>query len=158
VNKQRVVALVAGVVLTAPFALLPSGTATSATGACSGRLVYSDSFALQSDPSTKLFELDVYWNASSGTNCAKAVHLGPTWGQSAYTEVEIEECAETTPGPCHAIAKARDARDYRYYAGPVSVPGRGHCMVAAALLIWNGLPYGLDTRPNHHGTVGSHCG
>ncbi|EFH87796.1 hypothetical protein [Ktedonobacter racemifer] len=116
---------------------------------------------IESDPilngSTKIGELDIYYNSSTGWNCAKTVALGSAYGVPKAMGVLIVTCANTTPSrSCNTAGQTLDIDQgtYSYYAGPVGVYGKGHCIAAA------GSIYGsvLDNTGYRVGTGASHCG
>jgi hypothetical protein len=109
--------------------------------------------------STKIGEFDVYYNSSTGYNCAYLWSAGPSWGVSKDMYVEIDACAQTSPGPaCSIIASDADPGsppypNYSYYAGPVGVYAPGHCIQAQAHMAWNGYLITANTSPSM-----GHCG
>ena len=73
--------------------------------------------------------------------------------------VELFVCAQTRPGhTCTPIASSSDPATgsdwrktgmFKYYAGPVTVPGRGHCILAHGFLYWKGTTYTMSTVAVH---------
>jgi hypothetical protein len=100
-------------------------------------------------------ELDVYYNSATGYNCAYTQGLGQARGTSTVKKVRIYSCTATKPGNnCGPHLSAMvDEGDYLYYAGPVGVNGKGHCIVAVGFISWKGQDYSVETNP----FVG-HCG
>ena len=135
---------------------VPAQPATSGPCASLGSLIISDPIK---DGGTTLGELDVYYNGSTGYNCAYTKSGGPTWGVSKRMEVWLFSCAETTPGNfCTHKSLDFDLGQYSYYAGPVYVSARGHCIQAMGGIEWGGTPnngynYQVWTSPD-----ASHCG
>lgn len=103
-------------------------------------------------------ELDIWWDAAHGSNCAEMVHRGAAYGHAAFTEVDLYTCATDTPGQfCSPLGQgtpysASDQGGYSYYAGPVSVLAAGHCIYAVGYLNWGGGSYGIQTSTSDSGT------
>jgi hypothetical protein len=140
VRRVAVPALVATLLLAVgAVGILRATNADAATG-CTGKLIDSSY--------SPVAELDLYWDASRGVNCAKVVHLGAAYGVTAGTAVELDECAETKPGPtCTPIKIGSDPAYgsnwrktglYKYYAGPVTVPGRAGATASKPAGGWSG--------------------
>lgn len=77
--------------------------------------------------------LDIYYSSATGNNCARANATGVYYGVKKHMEVMLMVCQETTyTGYCIGLAGDRyfdaDGGDFLYYAGPVTVYGRGHCI------------------------------
>ena len=133
-----------------------SSKADAAGGWCPGRLIESRNLVVNHH---KVGELDVYYNAATGRDCARMNHAGRTWGKRHLTRVWIGICSERRPGSnvCHynsrtdAVNKGR----YRFYAGPVTTKAsaRGHCIAASGYLWLRGVRHAVGTSP----WVG-HCG
>ena len=103
---------------------------------------------------TQIGELQVYYNSSTGYNCAYLHTGGPAYGQAQYIDVWIGTCKETAGDQCTSIQHDEDGSyNYRYYAGPVGVYGSGHCIAAVGRLEWQNNWYRVATNP----FVG-HCG
>ncbi|MFN8096829.1 MAG: hypothetical protein U0Q21_00855 [Dermatophilaceae bacterium] len=118
---------------------------------CSGSLIQLSPIKYGT---TTIGELAVYYNSATGRNCARTNHSGVTWGKRLPTDATLWECKETRPGQlCTKIAQSNDRDYYSYYAGPVSVPGAGHCIVA-----YGGIYYGGAWRWNPESLTTSHCG
>jgi hypothetical protein len=160
-HGRRVKRLLAagGLVALAALALLAAGgssPAGAATGNCAGSLIESRNLVVGGK---KVGELDVYYNRSTGKNCARMNHAGSTWGKKLKTRVWIGICSEREPtnGTCHydPNTDAVDLGMYRYYAGPATtkVSARGRCIAASGYLWIGGTRYAVGTRP----WVG-HCG
>lgn len=99
----------------------------------------------------KIGEIDVYYNSSTGYNCAYTYSSGASWGVSKYMGIYIAACAQTTPsGYCDYTSVDEDYGFYSYYAGPVGVYARGHCIFFEGTIYWNGYESSLEK-------VG-HCG
>jgi hypothetical protein len=154
----RRVAAAAALIVAALSAAFISGPAPAAgaAGGCAGSLVESRNLNVGGK---KVGELNVYYDAASGKNCAKMNHAGSTWGKRLKTRVWVGICSERTPGngTCHydANTDAVDVGDYQYYAGPATTKtsARGRCIAASGYLWIDGKRYAIGTSP----WVG-HCG
>jgi hypothetical protein len=155
--------IVTRAVLVTALALAPlaaaSAESVSAAAAtnCKGKLIDHD---VAHASGVAVLELDVYWDSATGKNCAKAVHLGPAYNKEAVTGVLLWECAQTTPNvsTCSPhLEEASDTGTFRFFAGPVSVHGRGHCIDAAGAIFWNGAVRTASTK-HSTGYEASHCG
>jgi hypothetical protein len=105
-----------------------AGPASAAGWGCSGSEVSGSPYTLATGGSVYSY-VHLFYDSSTGRNCAVNVKVGRFSGVASYTDVELDECAEDTPGTCTPLTKDRDWKaTYQYYAGPVSVPGRGHCV------------------------------
>jgi hypothetical protein len=140
----------------ATAALVISAPASAGdAGACAGSLIESINANWLGQ---KYGELDVYYNAATGRNCAKMNHAGATWGKRVWTGVQLTICSQSRPGSgCNSIAGgvAQDFGDYSYYAGPVTptASARGHCIAASGSVYIPGKGYGVGVA-----TGVSHCG
>jgi hypothetical protein len=153
----RMLRLAAAALLVATATLgVVAAPASAATGNCPGSQIDRDVANVASG--TPIVELRLYYDGSTGKNCVRVNHVGPSYGHAAYTSAILEICAETTPGPvCTYTQRVVDAKDtFEYYAGPVSAVGRNHCIHAYGALIWGGNTYWVNTI-NSTGTVASHC-
>jgi hypothetical protein len=140
----------------AAFSLADSPQASAASGSCAGSLIESRNMNVGGK---KVGELDVYYNRSTGRNCARMNHAGSTWGKKLMTRAWIGICSERRPGAkvCHydPDTDAVDKGRYSYYAGPVTTKAsaRGRCIAASGYLWINGTRHTVSTQP----WVG-HCG
>jgi hypothetical protein len=148
--------LAAGV-LAAAVTLSIAGPSTAGTNAgCAGSLVESRNLTVGGK---KVGELNVYYNAATGRNCAKMNHAGSTWGKRLKTRVWVGICSERTPsnGTCHYNRKtdAVDVGTFKYYAGPATTKtsAKGRCIAASGYLWIDGKRHAVGTSP----WVG-HCG
>lgn len=126
----------------------------ASSGHCSsvGKLV--DSYPIKAG-GTKIAELDLYYNSSTGYNCVYTRSVGSSYGKTKFMRVAISVCSETKSGSqCHALKGsqyyASDEGNYKYYAGPVGVNGRGHCINAYGYV---DRSHSVFSSPN-----ASHCG
>lgn len=131
----RKLAPAAAAVLAMAGAVMVADTATaSASGwGCSGSEVSGSPYPATTPSGAVFSYVHLYWDGSTGTNCAVNVKTGSLYGTPTLTEVSLRECAEDTPGGnCDQIYAQGDNQIYSYYAGPVHVPGAGHCIVLEA--------------------------
>ncbi|MDP5225725.1 MULTISPECIES: hypothetical protein [Arthrobacter] len=122
--KRKVVKLFAAgaaLALAGSFGAVSATGAEAATGTCSGTLVGHNPLSLNG---TTYAYLDVYYNSTTGYNCARTVHYGSTWGKPLFTSVTLNYVGRQ--------GIASDSGTYAYYAGPVSLYGRGICVEASA--------------------------
>jgi len=75
--------------------------------------------------------LDVYWNGSTGKNCAMVVGYGQYYGRLLGAGVGLRSCGETRPSrSCTTRYEDHDYGQFHYYAGPVYVEARRRCIYA----------------------------
>jgi hypothetical protein len=106
---------------------------------------------------SKVGELQIYYNSSTGDNCAYFQSLGAARGVAKKMYVSIQVCQETkSGGTCTSIktshGSSSDSGTYSYYAGPVGVYGKGRCISSYGGMVWNGVTYQFKTSP-----AASHC-
>jgi len=159
-NRGRVrilaTAVLIGAALVAALSLGGTTPADAQSGNCPGSLIESRNLNVGGK---KVGELDVYYDAATGKNCARMNHAGDTWGKKLQTRAWIGICSETKPsnGTCHydPATDGVDKGNYAYYAGPVKtkVSAAGRCIAASGYLWIDGTRYAVGTKP----WVG-HCG
>jgi hypothetical protein len=158
-RRARTALLTVAVAVAAFLPLLGGGSGTAEAAGCSGTLI--EHRAIRGDKTGNLFGyLDVYYNGSTGRNCARTVSSSRTWGVRKPMFVGLYKCSQTSPGRCSVVSKAEDGPNYtygsyQYYAGPVSLYAKGHCIAARGDIIYKG-EHGDAFTPNYPG--GSHCG
>jgi len=113
-------------------------------GSCSGNLISRKTAIVGG---TVVGELVVYYSSSDGYNCARFNHLGPSYGVTRYTNVQLLKCSTTSPGSgCGTpLAYPADPGQYAYYAGPVRVYAPRNCVVAVGGIDWNGSYNSVST-------------
>jgi hypothetical protein len=148
--------LAASIALLAVLTIDGPAPAGAATGNCPGTLIESRNLNVGGK---KIGELDVYYDRSTGKNCARMNHAGSTWNKPHRTRAWIGICSETRPGGgvCH-YDRSTDAVDddtYRFYAGPVTtkVSAAGKCIAASGYLWIGGKRHDVYTTP-----WPGHCG
>ncbi|WP_145902798.1 hypothetical protein [Kitasatospora viridis] len=120
---------------------LASATTASAGGwGCSGTEVSGSPYLTHTTMTGAVLSyVHVFWNSSTGQNCAVNVKTGSLYGTKTLTDVTIYECAyDFTGSACGdypglpPLTSREDSNAFYYYAGPVSVPGSGHCIRVTA--------------------------
>ena len=109
--------------------IVPSASSSSAAESCGGSLIWH---GVAKDSGRVVGALDVYWNGTTGTNCAKFSRAGGEfgdYGQGRLTYVRLSTCA-TKACTSYIAQKVDGPRVYAYYAGPVKVGARNHCVQA----------------------------
>ncbi|GIJ44987.1 hypothetical protein Val02_18730 [Virgisporangium aliadipatigenens] len=134
-------------------------TDAHAASGCTGSLIEKQTATRNAQA---IFELQVYYNSSTGMNCAVALHRGVTYGKAYPTQVYIIACVETSPSnQCRTRTLVADPPsadvskygNWSYLAGPVSVYGRGRCIHAEADMRYDALGPHLATAG-----AATHCG
>lgn len=153
-RAMRAAMMVAGLAL--------ASVALPAAAQCAGKLVDHRNIYLNPNAAnkTKIGELQVYYHAASGKNCAVVKHGGPTWGVRMPTAVSIGVCRNASDRRCNhpdLDPNANPAKfDYEIYngveyAGPVKVSAPESCIRAAGYLYYKGAY-------RHAPTIYGHCG
>ncbi|WP_157531921.1 MULTISPECIES: hypothetical protein [unclassified Kitasatospora] len=103
----------------------------------------SDSpYAVTTDSGAVYSYVHLYWNSSTGQNCAVNVKTGSLSGTPTLTQVALIACRQDSPeggsaSQCTAIEYPMDPGRsdiyYNSYAGPVTVHGDGHCVMATGI-------------------------
>ncbi len=126
--------------LVAILLLFFAGSAFADT--CGGKLIgYSRIYS----NGLTIGQLQLYYNAANGNNCAVLKHASPTWGVSLRTKVDLFTCTDST---CARPANPRDIDTgyYRYEAGPVRIYGKGRCVAAVGTMDYRGVQAGTGIR------------
>ncbi|HEY0662779.1 MAG TPA: hypothetical protein VGD21_15830 [Lysobacter sp.] len=110
-------------------------TSTASASNCTGTLIDYKRAYYRGE---KVGELQLYYNSSTGNNCATFFHSGSTWGKKLFTSVEVYVCKPSKYGNCGVWQWSpwwsRDDGWYLYRAGPVQVYGRDRCVQAMGYL------------------------
>ncbi len=139
--------------LTGVLAALATALAVGVVGAlpaqaaeCGGSLIGLKQ--MRTANGTVIGELAIYYNASNGNNCARFNHRGPAYGATRLTAVTIRSCTQTAPSStCTSRGQTKvDKDEYAYYAGPVAVESRGHCINVQGWMMWNGTYRNVGTQ------------
>lgn len=144
--------LMAGAAVGATVMAAPSAMATSSGSSCVGTLVNSLNLTVNNSGTGTVYGyLNVYWDGSTGENCATVTSSSVDWGVQKPMRVTMGECEGDTTSTCNPyIVIASDGSGsypggswgpgagYSYYAGPVSVPAAGHCIAVGGFVYLNG--------------------
>ncbi|WP_242108534.1 hypothetical protein [Luteimonas aquatica] len=141
------------------FAMVLAGIALSGSAlaqSCPGKLI--EVKPIRNASGLKLAELQVYYNAATGKNCARTMHSSATWGKYHHTEVLLQTCKRenfSLRNGCSAPRLAlTDWGNFKYQAGPVSVYGKGRCVFSQGSIV---TISGGHATP-HRVEISGHCG
>ena len=160
-DTMRRLALTAALGLAAASAatVVTAGPASAAGWGCAGNEVSGSPYAVIAMPGGVYSYVHLFYDPSSGDNCAVNVKTGSLYGTPTLTKVKLSVCANSAPATyCSGwnLPSQEDPTDdntlYSYYAGPVKVPGAGHCIAVYAE---------TDRTASDYGTYWSgafHCG
>jgi hypothetical protein len=127
-------------------------TATAADAAsCSGSLI--GNIAVKSG-STTYGTLKLYYNSSSGNNCARLDRV-VNYGTQKGMILDLYACGSGwSASKCHQdfYDVGQDSGQYGQYAGPVTVYGKGRCILVDA-----SVQAANNSWANYHSPV-FHCG
>lgn len=127
----------------------PTGVAASLSS-CPGTRI--EHIPTPSSASPDAF-LDVFFDSSTGNNCAMMVAAGSASGHASFIDVCLIRCKETSPGPtCTPDAEQCDSGAFHFFAGPVFVHAPGHCIQAFGDITFNGTTFFAELLG------ASHCG
>lgn len=131
---RRSVSVLSALALAGACAVAAAPAASAGSYGCAGNYVGQN--AIKTSGGAVWGYVDVYWNASTGKNCAVAVaNSAGYYGTKTYKELFLYECATDTAGysgGCVPIAQQYQGDEFYDYAGPLSVPGTGHCISVIA--------------------------
>ena len=141
------------------FAIALAGIAFSSGAlaqSCPGTLVGLK--PIKNPAGQKLAELQLYYDAASGKNCARTMHSSATWGQSRHTEVLLQTCKRenfhASNGCSKPFAYDQDWGDRKYQAGPVLVAGAKRCVFVQGSIV---VP--VSGKPKaYRAEISGHCG
>lgn len=131
--RRRILLPVVGALLMAAATVLTSASPASAAD-CSGTLIGHYPVRVNGNGRT-IGYVDIYYR-SDGWNCARLNSNDLTWGERKTMSIDLYTCRETSdPGTSCTPIDANNRRyydydygEFRYYAGPVDVYGRNHCI------------------------------
>ena len=101
-------------------------------------------------------EVDLYYNSSTGYNCAWTRTTGDAYGHAQHITIGIDACSPSNRqgDQCTgSTAHDDDFGNYQYYAGPAAVKAPGVCIFLIGFIDWNGQPYAATTNG-----IAVHCG
>ncbi len=130
-HRDGVVGFVGGVV----------GPSFAATGPCPGRLLEAPTPIKRNG--AIIAEVGLYWDSATGKNCVRVNHRGSTVGVKLPTGATITTSTKSSTGEIYS--SNQDYGTYAYYAGPVSLPGRGLCVAAYGSIKVGTVWYTADT-------------
>ena len=112
--------------------------ASRADDACGGTLIDYKPVQINGE---NVGQLHLYYNSTSGNNCAIFYHAGPTWGKPLITSVELYVCKPNRDN-CGVWQRdpwwKRDDGKYSYHAGPVRIDGRDRCVKSVGYIEYKG--------------------
>jgi hypothetical protein len=109
-----------------------AGTASASGWGCSGTEVAS--YPVKTPSGAVFSYAHLFWDSSTGYNCAVNVKVGSLNGVQSWTYVELDECTGDTPGYCNPVSPLHiDSGNFYNYAGPVRAYGQGHCIELEAI-------------------------
>ncbi|GAA1313013.1 hypothetical protein Psi02_68730 [Planotetraspora silvatica] len=159
--RRRAVALLLTASCVVGVTTALSAPAQAANG-CSGSRI--EHIPMRDDTYDDLMAyLDVYYDSSTGNNCAATVATGPnSEGILKGMYVVLVKCSQTTPNKtsCTNIGSKRDPASpgtygrYYYYAGPVTVYSPNNCIFAEGA-IESYYPDSTGTTHSYGSTRGS---
>ncbi|MFE5485709.1 hypothetical protein [Streptomyces sp. NPDC056527] len=146
---RKATAILGSLGMAAAFLVIGAPTASAGGYGCAGSQIatYPVKYG-----STTYGNIHVYYDASTGNNCA--VNVATTaggYGKDKYMQVDISRCSETSPSAtCHV--EDQDYEGYypfKYYAGPVVIYANNKCINVSAEIKYNGntatgTNYGAD--------------
>jgi hypothetical protein len=90
--------------------------------------------------STTFGFLDIYFDSSTGNNCAMTTATGSASGHATFIDVCLFRCKQTSQGSACTVEVARcDPGAFHFFAGPVSVHAPGQCISAFGDITFNGV-------------------
>jgi hypothetical protein len=147
-RRRALVAALALSMLTPVAAVMQTQVAEAATGSCPGTQIASYPVT---QGTLRMGTIYLYWDGSTGSNCAVDVAYGSFYGRSGKEmSVSLSACAYDASGICQTVGNvAYDHGQYLYYAGPVSVPAAGLCVQVYGQIddSYYGLADGGSTGP-----------
>ena len=130
-NRTRTILAAVAIATVAVISAGPTSRA-SAADECGGNLIFTK--AIRDNQDRKVGELNVYYSAATGMNCAKTMHAGRTWDKKMYTSVQLRRCYQGVgPGdPCFGAPEniRSDHGNFAFYAGPVKINAENRCIWA----------------------------
>ncbi|GAB2713065.1 hypothetical protein [Kitasatospora kifunensis] len=140
-NIIRRLALTGSLVLAAAsgVTVATADTASADGWGCSGNDVSGSPYAVATTTGAVYSYVHLFYDPSSGDNCAVNVKTGSLYGTPTLTKVKLSVCSDPAPTTSCSGWNLPSQEDptnnstlYAYYAGPVTVPGVGHCIAVYA--------------------------
>jgi hypothetical protein len=134
----------------------PAASASGGYGSCGSGYYLIDTYPLKltTGANTGGAKVLLYYNSSNGYNCAITQTTGASFGRS-HQKIGIE--LTSSEGFLASRYHREDVGSYRYYAGPVYVPGRDRCIDVYGWLSYY-TPYGTLVSKYEGGAEQVHCG
>ncbi|WP_331725284.1 hypothetical protein [Streptomyces zaomyceticus] len=102
----------------------PQPASAATLGSCGSSYSKVGSYPLRADWQYNTGSIDVYYSSSTGKNCAITRPGTALAGKARHVWV----CIEQTKGYGRDCDGLGYGENFRYYAGPVSVYGKGQCI------------------------------
>ncbi|WP_075031803.1 hypothetical protein [Streptomyces mirabilis] len=114
--------------------LVLAPAASAATYGCSGSEI--GTYPVTTSGGTNYGTIHIYYDSSTGKNCAAAVGSSAVSGKSnIYMSVTIFKCSQTSPSSsCSYVSSDPDSGYYSYYAGPVTMYSPNNCIQVGATI------------------------
>ncbi|WP_225850067.1 hypothetical protein [Streptomyces sp. HPF1205] len=131
---RRTVALLFTAFLAIVGGLVLAPAASASGYGCSGSEI--GSYPVTTSGGTNYGTIHIYYDSSTGNNCAVAVGSSAVSGKSdIYMSVTVFKCAETSISPtCTYVSSDIDHDYYYYYAGPVTMYAPSNCIQVGATI------------------------
>ncbi|MFI7131564.1 spore-associated protein A [Nonomuraea sp. NPDC050153] len=121
VRTRKLATLLAGAALAASTTLVAGAAPASAAGPCGSGYSRVGVYSIGIEKyGYRTGILEVYYSSSTGKNCALTYGDGPYANTVSWKGVTISRG--------DGSGKDEDAKEYKYYAGPVYVSARGGCI------------------------------
>jgi hypothetical protein len=125
------------------------------TQECQNPGVQVDTYPITANGS-QIGEVDLYYNSSTGYNCAWTRTIGDAYGHAQHITIGIGACSPSNRQSDQCTGATQhddDLGDYHYYAGPAAVKAPGVCISLIGFIMWKGQSYAATTNG-----VAVHCG
>ncbi|MTE19412.1 hypothetical protein F0L17_09785 [Streptomyces sp. TRM43335] len=154
-SSKRVVSVLISMLAMCAFGIVNAPAASAGAYGCPGGQI--NSYPIKTDAGTLYGNIYLYYDSSTGKNCAVAVKTAAGgYGTPNYVAVTLFRCKTSTPGAfCDWAGQPNDS-DYgtfSYYAGPVELYAAGKCIHVHAQ-VSSEQPIASGSSPSY----GVHCG
>ncbi|ACZ88086.1 hypothetical protein [Streptosporangium roseum] len=135
-------------VITAATVMTAANPAAATGGTCGSGYNFLKSYPLKSVFSSSIpGELSIYYNSSTGKNCAITRAKAAWDGKAQNIYVSLSDGGS----PAALDPPAGSSKNYRYYAGPVYKYLKGKCVYAIGYLEYGGISYSAHAYEVHCG-------